>query len=103
VRAATAPENAPNWLQIPFQDHQPGRERLPEIKEYKTLVYRSLLGTETETAIPIYYTEEEKKQKLKTGAFIPQNHSSEPYDLKNFAPASTSLEKGDKRKGETGH
>jgi len=60
-------------------------------------------GVGTEAVIPIYYTKEEKLELLKTGKYIPQNHTSNPFNLNNFSPAPSSLKAGDKQKGATGH
>lgn len=55
------------------------------------------------TQYPVYYTEKEKKTLLQTGNYIPQNHSSQPYDLNNFPAAPSSLQNGNKDKSATGH
>jgi RHS repeat-associated protein len=102
---ATNPENAPNWNQIPYKDHGE-RRRVPEIKGYEKSVHYGVVGGNLIPRTvnqPIYYTEEEKKELLKSGKYIPQNHTSEPYDLNNFPAAPSSIEKGDRRKGITGH
>jgi RHS repeat-associated protein len=74
---ATYPEAAPNWLQIPFDDHD--RSRLPE-----KLIYAYSSGATT--TIP-------NIEVLKTGRYIPQNRSHLPYPLFNFPAAATSLQK----------
>jgi RHS repeat-associated protein len=102
---ATNPEDAPNWNKIPFKDHGE-RKRLPEIKGYKkSWITIGIPGANTmvETSVPIFFTEEEKKKLLQSGIYIPQNHTGKPFDLQNFAPAPSSLQKGDKQKGNTGH
>ena len=92
---ATKPENAPNWKQIPFKDHGE-RKRLPETSA-------ELIGTSDKHYSSHDLTAKEKEEALKTGLYIPQSHSGAPYDLKNFAPAPSSIEKGDKRVGAPGH
>ncbi|MFM7017594.1 hypothetical protein [Flavobacterium sp.] len=62
--SARKPENAPNYNQIPFDDQD--RNRLPE-----------------------NYT----PKQLNSGEYVPQNHTSKPYNLKNFPAANTSLDK----------
>jgi hypothetical protein len=90
---ATAPENAPNWNQIPFADHGE-RKRLPEVKKNMYTI---------RGVAKVYYTEEEKAELLKTGKYVPQNHTEKPYNLTNFPAAPSSIDGGDKRKGATGH
>jgi hypothetical protein len=90
---------------MPFKDHGE-RKRLPEIKGYKKSwisVGMGGTGIAIETYTPIYYTETEKLELLKTGNYIPQNHSSKPINLKNFPAAPSSIEKGNTQKGKTGH
>lgn len=102
---AVNPESAPNWRMIPFKDHGE-RQRLPEVKEYKEGVRGvGIPGAYVyiKTQHPVYYTEEEKKKLLQTGNYVPQNHSSQPYDLNNFPAAPSSLQNGDKNKSATGH
>lgn len=76
---ATEPEQAPNWRGIPFQDHTQLRNRLPDD------------------------CSDNNCEEIKTGDFIPQNHTSEPYNLKDFAPAASSINKGNTVVGNTGH
>jgi RHS repeat-associated protein len=85
---ATSSENAPNWTKIPFSDQE--RKRIPEIKSMK-MVYSLLEKTE----IPIieYYSDSEKSELLKSGDYVPQNHSEQPMNLDNFPAAKSSLEK----------
>ncbi|MCF6407733.1 hypothetical protein L3C95_32900 [Chitinophaga filiformis] len=101
---ATAPEDAPNWKQIPFKDHAE-RKRIPETKdEYiKVMAIMPRTGIVTYSKIPVRYSEKEKEILLKTGNYIPQNHTSKPYNLNNFPAAPSSLERGDTRKGATMH
>lgn len=84
---ATCAENAPNWRQMPFDDQD--RDRLPEIKSAKQVWS---YGMKEYKSVIEYYTDEEKGELLKSGKYIPQNHSSEPMDLKGFTPAETSLD-----------
>jgi len=88
---ATEPTEAPNWEQIPFKDHT--RKRLP---------IKGWVG-DGWIKLPIEYSEEEQKVILKTGDYVPQNHSEKPYDLDGFPAADTSIEKGDRQKGNTGY
>jgi RHS repeat-associated protein len=103
---ATDPENAPNWKQIPFEDHGE-RRRIPEVKAFTKGVRFGVVGgnliTRTVNDEPVFYTDEEKKELLKSGKYVPQNHDSKPYDLNKFPAAPSSIEKGDTRKGVTGH
>lgn len=89
---ATLPTNAPNWEQIPFKDHGE-RKRLPETHT------KEVLGIE----FIIPNSDKENAALLQTGNYVPQNHTSKPYDLKDFPAAPSSLEKGDRRKGATGY
>lgn len=66
---ATNPENAPNWNQIPLDDQE--RDRLPE-----------------------NFTQKD----LKSGKYVPQNHSEKPYNLKDFPAAESSNESSKKKK-----
>jgi len=70
---ATAPEDAPNWKQIPFKDHAE-RKRIPETKdEYiKVMAIMPRTGIVTYSKIPVQYSEKEKEILLKTGNYIPQ-------------------------------
>jgi RHS repeat-associated protein len=89
---ATMPTNAPNWKQMPFNDHE--RDRLPE--KQTSVVVQSTIGAFVQTySSPDYSL-------LKTGNYVPQNRTSKPYDLTNFAPAPSSIEKGDTRKSVVG-
>ena len=60
-------------------------------------------GTTIEIAQPVYYTDKEKETLLKSGKYVPQNHTSKPYNLINFSSAPSSLQNGDRQKGATGH
>jgi RHS repeat-associated protein len=91
---ATIPEQAPNWELIPFRDHAE-RRRLPEISYFTNSVQQA--------NFPIYYSEEEKRKLLNTGLYVPQNHTSEPYNLVNFPAAPSSLQNGNLNLGATGH
>jgi RHS repeat-associated protein len=102
---AIAPEEAPNWRQIPFKDHGE-RKRLPEIKSYQQGVMAvGIPGASSfiKKMYPIYYSEEEKKKLLQTGNYVPQNTSSQPYNLNNFPAAPSSLQKQEENKNPTGH
>jgi len=102
---ATNPEAAPNWKGIPFKDHGE-RKRLPEIKGYtKSWISVGMAGAgmAVETTTPINYTDAEKKELLNSGKYIPQNHTSQPYNLTNFPSAPSSLQNGDQQKSATGH
>jgi RHS repeat-associated protein len=105
VAKAVAPESAPNWKQIPFMDHGE-RKRLPDIKGYKDS-YLSVgipgASATVKSSTPVYYTKDEKEKLLQTGLYVPQNHSRTPYNLKNFPAAPSSIEKGNKQEGITGH
>lgn len=63
------PETAPNWKQIPAD-----RDR-DVLFDWKGGV------------------KELTPDELKTGKYVPQNYTSEPYDLNNFPAAPTSIEK----------
>jgi hypothetical protein len=89
---ATIPTNAPNWKQMPFEDHE--RDRLPE-KATHTIMYSTAGSFVKTTYSPDY-------DLLKTGKYVPQNRTSKPYDLTNFPAAPSSIEKGDTRKGKMG-
>ncbi len=102
---ATNPEDAPNWKGIPFKDHGE-RKRIPEIKGYqKSWISVGIpgAGMAVEATSPIYYSEEEKRKFLNSGKYVPQNHTSQPYNLNNFPAAPSSLQKGNKEQGATGH
>ena len=73
---ATNPESAPNYMKIPFDDQD--RERLP-----MKLITGS--GSPVSALIP-------NSELLKTGKYVPQNMSSNPYPLDHFDAAETSIE-----------
>jgi len=99
---AIEPEDAPNWEQIPFQNGDRGR--IPEIKDIQEVsVYDTKQGHMIKQTLITYYDEDEKLQFLLTGDYVPQNHSEEPYDLQDFPPAPTSIQKGNTNVGGTGH
>jgi RHS repeat-associated protein len=101
---ATIPGNAPNWRQMPYRDHEensagkPIRKRLPQ-----RMPGGYVRNGRGKRRVYPYTTEEQKKQLLKTGNYIPQNTTETPYDLSDFAPAPTSLDKGDTRRGATNY
>ncbi len=64
------PQFAPNWCQIPFEDHD--RKRLP--------------------VCPTMHCD--NRRFLPSGDYVPQNHTTKPYDLRNFPAAPTSLDRG---------
>lgn len=64
---ATNPEHAPNW------------EQIPKVK--------------TREPIPDGLSDEEETKALGTGNYVPQNRSSEPYNLSDFPAAPDSIEK----------
>jgi hypothetical protein len=66
---ATCPDKAPNWNQIPANED------------------RTVLMDKSG------YVQELTSKELKTGLYVPQNHSSTSYNLDNFPAAPTSLEK----------
>ena len=79
---ATSPTDAPNYNQIP-NDNQ-DRSRLPE---KRVTEFDDLSPTRMSTRrVP-------DESKLKTGNYIPQNRTSQPYNLNNFDPANTSIDK----------
>lgn len=84
---ATNPSNAPNYNAIPNDDQD--RSRIPEVKSVKK-AYNSQQGHYQNTYET--YSDKEKNELLKSGNYIPQNHTSKPYDLEGFTPASTSLQ-----------
>ena len=63
---ATEPTSAPNYNKIP---RVRSREPLPD-----------------------FLSTEERKQLLRTGKYVPQNFTDEPYDLTNFNPARDSID-----------
>ncbi len=91
---AVSPVQAPNWKQIPFDYLE--RSRIPE---NKVTVNSTPIGN-TVSITP--YSDKEKKEFLKTGAYIPQNFSTKKYDLTDFPAANSSIEKGDKQVGNGG-
>ena len=66
---STAPENAPNWEQMP---ESRTRRKLPKFPR----------GTRNR--------DQKIRDLLSTGDYVPQNYSQEPYDLTDFHPARTS-------------
>ena len=84
---STNPENAPNFRQIPFDDHD--RQRIPKAYEF---------NFSDESFSRTQRNKVDIKQLLNTGLYTPQNKSREPYNLEGFDAANTSLEKNDKEK-----
>lgn len=68
-RGATSPTDAPNYSKIPASEDR---------KAAKTKLGYGRPLTETEK---------------KSGEYVPQNYTDQPYDLNNFSAAPTSLEK----------
>lgn len=81
------------------------RQRWTDVKEFKKVSIPNFLtgSVPTESQIPILFTDEEKRKLQQSGLYIPQNHTNKPFNLNNFAAAPSSLEKGNKQKGVTGH
>ena len=75
---ATTPESAPNWKQIPASSD---RAKLPYFKD----------------EFPYVHSEGERAKMLKTGNYVPQNHSEQAYNLKDFPAAPDSIEKTEQK------
>lgn len=56
-------------------------------------IYESIFGIPTGEKYEISsdHKRKENKKLLKTGLYLPQNHSEKPFDLTNFPSAPTSL------------
>ncbi|WP_420461252.1 RHS repeat domain-containing protein [Neolewinella sp.] len=72
---STFPENAPNYKAMPADDQD--RKRLPE-------TWVPSIGGQGGAF-------SDRTEMLMSGRYVPQNHSSEPYSLRGFTPAPTSI------------